>query len=121
MPCGCICEYGPGGCGSSTRTESGFASRRAVMTRRRPRPLRASKWNGNVAAIIPPAFAPEYKPRTRFLTRDELQKLLAELTGDRAARIAFIVATSACWSESDRARREHVAEDNSSVFIDGTK
>lgn len=40
--------------------------------------LRAGLWNGNVAAVIPPAFAPEYKPRVRFLTRAELQALLAK-------------------------------------------
>lgn len=83
--------------------------------------LRKGQWQGNIVAVIPTAFAPEYKPRTRFLTESELQKLLAQLTPDRAARVAFIVATSACWGETERARRDHIAKDNANVFIDGTK
>jgi integrase len=78
-------------------------------------------WQDDVQAIIPVAFAPEYVPKTRYLTTSEMQRLLPELTKDRAARVAFIVATSARWSESERARRSHVADDCSNVEIAGTK
>lgn len=70
---------------------------------------RKGLWLGDVAGVVPIAFSAEYKPETRFLTRDELGKLLAELQPDRAARVAFIVATSASCKESE-ARREDVAE-----------
>jgi len=82
---------------------------------------RAGLWHGDVAQLLPVAFAPEYKPRQRALTREEAQKLLGQLTSDKAARVAFILATSACWSETERAERSHVARDLSSVEIRGTK
>ncbi len=80
---------------------------------------RAGMWRGDVAEVLPVAFAPEYQPRTRALSRPELQRLLAQLVPDRAARVAFIVATSACWRETERARREDVAA--GTVYIRGTK
>ncbi len=82
---------------------------------------RAGLWAGEPSAVCPIAFAPEYKPKSRFLTPDELKKLLAELTADRAARVAFIVATSACWKESELALRQDVAQDLSVAVIRGTK
>jgi integrase len=83
--------------------------------------VRAGLWLGNPAAVLPIGFAPEYRPRDRFLTPDELAKLLGALLPDQAARVAFIVGTSACWGESCRALRADVAEDLSTVFIRGTK
>jgi integrase len=83
--------------------------------------LRAGIWKGQIDRIIPTGFETGYEPKTRFLTYDEMKKLLATLTPDRAARVAFIVATSANWGETERARREHVAADHSVVFLDGTK
>ncbi len=65
--------------------------------------IRAGMWRGRVDEIIPVAFSPGYEPRKRALTADELKKLLAELLPDRAARVAFIVATSACWRETELA------------------
>lgn len=82
---------------------------------------RRGLWRGDIGAIMPIAFAPEYKPRTRALSRLELEALLAQLTADRAARVAFMVATSANLRETIRARREHVAADLRGVTIDGTK
>jgi integrase len=69
---------------------------------------RAGKWFGDVAAIFPVAFAPEYEPRRRVLSAPELYRLLEQLEPDRAARVAFLVATGARLGESDRARREDV-------------
>lgn len=82
---------------------------------------RAGLFFGDIEALFPPGFSPAYKPKKRALTADEVDKLLVELRPDRAARVAFIVATSACWGETERALREHVAEDLGKVFIDGTK
>jgi len=82
---------------------------------------RRGLWRGDPGEVLPVGFAPEYKPRSRSLTPEELQKLLAQLTPDYAARVAFIVATSACWGESDRALREDVSPDLRQVLIRGTK
>ncbi len=82
---------------------------------------RAGIWFGEPAAICPIAFAPEYKPRTRALTQKELQALLAQLLPDRAARVAFIVATSASWRETELALDEDVTHNLSTVLIRGTK
>lgn len=73
---------------------------------------------GDVAEVMP-TFSAEYKPRRRFLSPDEVSALLAQLEPDRAARVAFIVATAARWGESDRARREDITA--TSVRLRGTK
>ncbi len=82
---------------------------------------RAGIWSGDPAALIPVAFAPDYKPRSRFLTRPELVSLLAQLSPDRAASVAFMVATSSEWGATTRARRADIASDLSSVHVRGTK
>lgn len=83
------------------------------------RAKRAGLWRGDVAEVLPVAFAPEYTPRERWLPRPELEKLLAQLVPDRAGRVAFIVATSASWGESDRAERGDVV--GNQVAVRGTK
>jgi integrase len=47
--------------------------------------------------------------------------LLAELTDDRAAAVAFIVATAAEWGAVERARREDIELDQRRVLVRGTK
>jgi site-specific recombinase XerD len=78
-------------------------------------------WAGDVDAVCPVAFAPEYEPRTRFLSPEELRRLIAQLTADRAARVAFIVATSANLRESELATRADVTEGLGRVHLRGTK
>ncbi len=82
---------------------------------------RAGLWRGDPAEVCPIAFAPEYKPRERALREPEVDALIAALPPDRAARVAFIVATSACWSETEHARRGDAMSDLSQVLIRGTK
>ena len=82
---------------------------------------RAGLWRGDPAEVCPIAFAPEYKPRERALRETEVDALIAALPPDRAARVAFIVATSACWSETEHARRGDAMRDLSQVLIRGTK
>jgi len=83
--------------------------------------IRAGLWRGRVEEVILVAFSPGYEPRKRALTADELKKLLAELLPDRAARVAFIVATSACWRETELALRGDVGEGLATVLLRGTK
>lgn len=88
---------------------------------------RAGIWKGDPAAVCPIAFAPEYKPRERALPLDQLHLVLAALREqpDHAARVAFIYATSAEWSASERAERADVRRDARGVPIEvlvrGTK
>lgn len=76
------------------------------------------------ATVLPVRFGANYKPRKRALTPDEVAAVLGQLAGrtpDHAGRVAFMVATSARWSETVRARREDIAEDLSMVYLRGTK
>ena len=82
---------------------------------------RAGLWFGDLEALLPAGFAPDYRPRTRALSVEELAKLLAVLPGPRAAQVAFIVSTSACWSESVKACRSDVQLDSGWVHVRGTK
>lgn len=83
--------------------------------------LRAGLWDRDPATVCPIAFAPEYKPRKRALTVGELQRLLPELTPDRAAAVAFMVATSAEWGAVGRAQRADVDLARQTVLVRGTK
>ena len=82
---------------------------------------RAGLWAGDPAAVCPIAFAPEYKPKKRALSVEELRKLLPELTPDRAAAVAFMVATSAEWGAVGRAQRADVNTARQTVLVRGTK
>ena len=81
---------------------------------------RRGLWRGDFDEIFPSGFSPRYKPRQRYLTGEELQLLLLELPPDRAARVAFIVATSASWGPTERVLRRDIASDRSVVLIRGT-
>jgi integrase len=87
--------------------------------------LKLAKRNGeypkDIDQVMPYGFSPEYKPRTRFLTATEAQALFRELTADRSACVAFILATGARWSEAVSARFEDVDQGRGLVFLRGTK
>ncbi|MEO1336534.1 MAG: tyrosine-type recombinase/integrase, partial [Myxococcota bacterium] len=78
-------------------------------------------WAGDVNAVLPTGFSPAYEPRKRSLSQKEVHKLIDQLQPDRAARVAFIVASSASWGPTNTAKREDVAADFSQVHIRGTK
>jgi integrase len=82
---------------------------------------RAGLWKGDLGEIMPVAFSPEYKPRERWLPVAEVQKLLAHLRADCAVRVALILATSACASESDHVLPEDVDQEIGRVLLRGTK
>ncbi len=82
---------------------------------------RRGEFPGDIGAVMPEGFESGYQPRKRFLTADETQALLRELTPDRAARVAFILATGARWGETDRARRQDVQPAAERVLLRGTK
>ena len=68
---------------------------------------RAREWAGDTKAIIP-RYSPQYVPRTRWLSEDELLAVSAHLEPARAAVLAFAVATSANLGETFRARKGDV-------------
>jgi integrase len=82
---------------------------------------RRGEFPSDIGAVMPDGFESGYRPRERFLTGPEAQQLLGELTPDRAARVAFILATGARWGETDRARRQDVQMDAGRVLLRGTK
>jgi integrase len=65
-------------------------------------------WKGDLDAIIPDTFDPEYTPKGRSPGRAEVLRLLPHLPPDSAAAVAFIMATSAEDSALRRARRSDV-------------
>ncbi|MEM7676050.1 MAG: tyrosine-type recombinase/integrase [Myxococcota bacterium] len=78
-------------------------------------------WVGDVNAVLPIGFSPAYEPRKRALSEKDVHKLIDQLQPDRAARVAFIVASSASWGPTATARREDISADFSQVHVRGTK
>jgi|GEM_PF-968378 len=71
--------------------------------------------------VIPPYFSGEHKPRERVLTVDEISSLLPCLRPDRAAHVAWFIATGGRLEESYRAQRGDEDFDNAVVHVRGTK
>jgi integrase len=67
-------------------------------------------WRGDLDAIIPDTFDPEYKPKNRSPSRPEVLRLLPHLPPNSAAAATFILATSAEGSALRRARRDDVPD-----------
>lgn len=95
---------------------------------------RRGQFQGDLEALRPIGLSGKSKARQRFLKREELEKLIADLMDDdlaqrhkgrsmkgRAAQILFIVATGARWSESMKACREDVDVKAGTVRLHGTK
>lgn len=102
------------GAGESTISKEIGALRLALKLAKR-----VGLWLGDLETVMPVLMGTHYVPKTRWLTHDEVQRLLGELVQDRAARVAFLVATGARWGESDRAMRQDVGPDF--VRVRGTK
>lgn len=90
---------------------------------------RAGAWTGDLDAVIP-EYADPYEPRTRALSFIEAKALLEALekpdnaqtedrAHNRAAFVAFAMATGARLGEVQRAQRDDVT--SAAVFIRGTK
>lgn len=82
---------------------------------------RRGEYRRDIGSVMPDGFSSGYKPKKRFLTASEAQRLLAQLGPDRAARVAFILATGARWSESERAMRADIDTQRGTVQLRGTK
>jgi integrase len=83
---------------------------------------RRGEFTGDIDAILPVAFAPEYKPRrTALVSLDDLWALIKELPPHRGAHVAFLVATAARDSEAFRAEARDVDLARGVVYVRGTK
>lgn len=79
------------------------------------------RYNLDPRDVMPRKFDGAYVPRTRFLTRDEVTRLLAALEPHRAAWVAYAIATGARLSEVNRAQVGDVDWKRGTVQIRGTK
>ncbi len=79
---------------------------------------RAGEWSRDTKSVIP-EYSSGYVPRKRWLPKEELEAVLAELPKDRAAAVAFIVATGCRLKEMRAAMASDIGE--TSVEIRGTK
>jgi integrase len=83
---------------------------------------RAGLFPTDPRSILPVAWDAGYKPRKRRLkTLADAEALLAEFPPDRAAHLAFFLATAARDAEATRARPEDIRFDERLVHIRGTK
>lgn len=82
---------------------------------------RRGEFTEDPRAILPIGFSPEYEPRTTRLSEADAARLLDALPRERAAWVAFAIATGARLGEVVRARREDVRLDARTVHLRGTK
>lgn len=121
-------RHGDGAADSTVAKEIGCLAVALKIARRR------GEYSLDPAAVLPVELHRESKAGTRALTPEELRALLEDLRNDalpqrrrsmaeRAAQVAFIVATSARWGEAERARREDVllVDGGGFVTLRGTK
>ena len=83
---------------------------------------RAKVFSGDVTLFRPDDLADDYTPGTRYLTPEEMPKLLDNLRSPfHVAHVAAAVAFAARYSEAFRVHPEHVDLDTWTVRIPGTK
>lgn len=82
---------------------------------------RRGLYHRDPATVLPVAFEARYAPRTTALSPAELDRLLLALTPDRAAAVAYAVATAARRSELFRAERGDWDRAAGLVLLRGTK
>ncbi len=82
-------------------------------------------WRGDIDAVIPATFAPQYVPKNRSPTRDEVLSLLPHLSPGSAAAVCFVLATAAESAALHAAQRSDVPEELDAadlrVRVRGTK
>lgn len=80
-------------------------------------------WRGGLDTLVPPGLKSDYQPRERWLPAGELRALMDKLPADRAAVVAFSVATGAERVALFRAERADVAlsRGRGAVLVRGSK
>ena len=82
---------------------------------------RSKCYPGDIATLKPPELRAGYVPQTRALTRQEVVRLLAELSPERGAYVALCVGLGVRRSEVERLLPSDVDLDKGEVFVGGTK
>lgn len=82
---------------------------------------RSGQYGRLVSSLRPPGFSPRFVARERWLPPAELHALLRELPAQKAAHVAFIVATGARRGEVTRATKADVDLARGVVKLRGTK
>lgn len=81
--------------------------------------LRRGEYHRPLEQVMPDRYSPEYQPLDRHLTEPQIAALLAVLEPERAAVVAFLVATAADWRCVADARPEDFTK--TFVLVRGTK
>lgn len=69
------------------------------------------RWAGDIDEVIPLSFRPEYVPKERSPTREEVLKLLPHLGAATAALTCFVLATGAEWASLGRVHPKDIPTD----------
>jgi len=80
---------------------------------------RRGEYRRPLIEVMPQGFQTDYRPRETALTLPQVEKLLLVLPADRAATVAWIVATGSRWKEATSARPEDV--EPTRILLRGTK
>lgn len=79
---------------------------------------RVKEFTRDVGSVLP-KYAARYVPRTRNLTRAEVDAVMAHLPPERAAIVAYAIATASDLGSLQRAQRDDV--EATAVIVHGTK
>lgn len=82
---------------------------------------RSGLYDRQASSVLPVGWSTGYKPRETFLTREQAAALLYHLEPERAAHLAFILATGARRIEAERAVRADVDLVAGRVRLRGSK
>lgn len=84
---------------------------------------RAGEFPGDLSALKPVGFAAEYTPRRRWLTKDEVWRLVDHfgIKDGRSAWLAFVVCTGARFSEAQAFEARDLDQARGVVRLRGTK
>lgn len=109
----------------SERASSNTISKELIAIRQILRHARRrDEYDREPSQVMPVGFSAEYKPRDKYLTPDQVSRLVARLEvnhPDVAAWVAFALASAARRSELSRVLREDVSLSEHTIKIRGTK
>jgi len=83
--------------------------------------VRLGCYNRPPEHLFPARFDAQYEPGRRWLTREQVAKVLLELPAHRSAQAQFILATGARLGESAAAQPDDIDWDGGTVRLRGTK
>ena len=82
---------------------------------------RNKAYEGDLETLWPPGFSRDYVPKKRALTRDEFDRIIAELSANRAATLRTLLSLGGRKKETFNIRLEDVDFEARTVHLRGTK